>query len=98
MYEQNHQGLTVYLPKEVDHHTVDKIRMEIDRRIIENGVSAIIFNFRDTTFMDSSGIGLLMGRYKLVNYIGGQVCAVKVNEKLKKLLILANVDKYVKIE
>lgn len=98
MYEQNQQGLTVYLPKELDHHTADKIRVEIDRQIIQNGVSAIIFNFRDTTFMDSSGIGLLLGRYKLVHYVGGQVCAVKVNEKLKKLLILANVDKYVQIE
>lgn len=98
MYEQSSQRLIVYLPKELDHHAADRIREEVDKQIIQNGVSAVIFNFQDTTFMDSSGIGLLLGRYKMVNYVGGQVCAVRVNEKLKKLLMLANVHQYVQIE
>lgn len=97
MYEQTNQGLTVLLPKEIDHHTADGIRQEVDRRIVQDGVSAIIFDFKNTTFMDSSGIGLLMGRYKMVSYVGGSICATGTNEKIKKLLCLANVQKYVHI-
>lgn len=95
MYEQRNQELTVLLPKELDHHAADGIRREVDRRIEQTGVSAIIFDFRETTFMDSSGIGLLMGRYKMVSYVGGNVYAVGMSEKLKRLLCLANVQKYV---
>lgn len=97
MYEQTSRGLTVYLPKELDHHTADSIRKEVDRRIVQNGISAVTFDFRNTTFMDSSGIGLLIGRYKMVNYVGGSVCAVGVSEKIEKLLCLANVQKFVQI-
>ena len=97
MYEQTNQGLTVLLPKEIDHHTADGIRQEVDRRIVQDGVSAIIFDFRNTTFMDSSGIGLLMGRYKMVSYVGGSICVTGANEKIRKLLCLANAQKYVHI-
>lgn len=97
MYQHTSNGLTVYLPKELDHHTADEIRREVDKRIVQHGISAVIFDFRDTTFMDSSGIGLLMGRYKMVSYVGGSVCAVEVSEKVEKLLKLANVQKFVQI-
>lgn len=97
MYEQSNKGLTVYLPKELDHHVADGIRKEVDKRIIQNGISVVVFNFGNTTFMDSSGIGLLMGRYKMVNYVGGSVSAVGVSEKIEKLLKFANVQKFVQI-
>ena len=97
MYEQTSRGLTVHLPKELDHHAADGIRSEVDKRIMTSGVSAIFFDFRDTTFMDSSGVGLLLGRYKMVSYVGGSVYALRVSEKLEKMLMLANVQKYVHI-
>lgn len=97
MYEQYNRELTVHLPKELDHHTADGIRQEIDRRIVQNGLSVVTFDFGKTTFMDSSGIGLLIGRYKMVNYVGGCVRAVEVSEKIEKLLRFANVQKFVKI-
>ena len=97
MYKQSQGGLMVHLPKELDHHTADRIRQEVDRRIVSYGITAVTFDFQDTTFMDSSGIGLLMGRYKMVSYVGGSVCAVGMSEKLKKLPMLANVQKYIQI-
>ncbi|MCI8371910.1 MAG: anti-sigma factor antagonist [Lachnospiraceae bacterium] len=97
MYEQSGGRLTVHLPSELDHHTADGIRKEIDKKIMQEGVSAILFDFSNTTFMDSSGVGLLMGRYKMVSYVGGSVYAVRVPEKIEKLLCLANVEKYVHI-
>jgi len=97
MYQQSNNGLTVYLPKELDHHVADEIRKEVDKRIVELGISDIVFDFGNTTFMDSSGIGLLMGRYKMVNYVGGSVRAVRVSTKIEKLLKFANVQKFVQI-
>lgn len=97
MYEQSNRGLTVHLPKELDHHAADEIRKEVDRRIMNQGMSAIYFDFSNTTFMDSSGIGLLMGRYKMVSYVGGQIVVMGASEKITSLLRLANVHKYVTI-
>lgn len=96
MYQQNDNKLTIRLPKEIDHHKADGIRKEVDKQIVQNGISAIVFDFKDTTFMDSSGIGLLMGRYKMVNYVGGSVVAVNVSKKIKMLLSFANVEKFIK--
>lgn len=97
MYQQYDSRLTISLPKEIDHHEADGIRKEVDRRIIQNGISVIVFDFRNTTFMDSSGIGLLMGRYKMVNYIGGSVMAINVSKKIEMLLSLAGIQKFVQI-
>lgn len=98
MYTITKEGLMVHLPKELDHHIADGIRKEVDRRIVQNGITAVVFDFEETDFMDSSGIGLLMGRYKMVNYVGGTVYAIHLNDKLKKLLQLANVQQYVHIQ
>ena len=97
MYEQFNNGLNVYLPQEVDHYTAEEIRREVDKRIEKGGVSLVTFDFRNTSFMDSSGIGLIMGRYKMVNYIGGSVCVVNVSDKIDRLLKLARVQQFVQI-
>lgn len=97
MYEQTNSGLTVRLPKELDHHSADGIRQEVDKRILQDGVSAIVFDFYQTTFMDSSGVGLLLGRYKMVSYVGGSVYAVRVSDKVEKMLSLANIQKYIHV-
>lgn len=97
MYELKNQKLKVYLPKELDHHVADQIRQEVDGAIIQKGICAVVFDFQKTEFMDSSGIGLLMGRYKMVNYVGGYVQVVGLSKKLERLLEISNVDQYVQI-
>lgn len=97
MYKQSRGGLVVHLPNELDHHTADSIRQEVDRRIVNYGITAVTFDFEETSFMDSSGIGLLMGRYKMVSYVGGSVCAIGMSDKIRKLLMLANVQKYIQM-
>lgn len=98
MYKQLQGCLMVHLPGELDHHAADMIRQEVDRRIVNYGITAVTFDFQDTSFMDSSGIGLLMGRYKMVNYVGGSVRATGMSDKIKKLLMLANVQQYIQME
>ena len=65
--------LTVFLQGEIDHHTAKGMREEIDRAIDFNMPSLLILDFSQVTFMDSSVIGLVMGRFKNLQNI---VCHV----------------------
>ena len=80
-YQVQENCLTIYLPREVDHHNADEIRKEADAVISRNHIRYVIFDFDRTDFMDSSGIGIIMGRYKTVSLIGGEVWAVHTNER-----------------
>ena len=66
-YQVEENCLTIYLPREVDHHNADEIRKEADAVISRNHIRYVIFDFDRTDFMDSSGIGIIMGRYKTVS-------------------------------
>lgn len=63
-YELQGQSLIVYVTKELDHHAVIDLRATSDKLIQAGNVKHIIFDFSDVDFMDSSGIGLIMGRHK----------------------------------
>ncbi|HIU76769.1 MAG TPA: anti-sigma factor antagonist [Candidatus Pelethocola excrementipullorum] len=90
--------LTIRIPDELDHHSAETIR-EGSERILENqGIREVIFDFRDTQFMDSSGIGMLMGRYRSMNQMGGTVKAVHVKERVAKILQLSGIFKVIPIE
>ena len=57
--------LLLKLTGELDHHNAEKIRKKLDKEIISNGAQTVVFDLSGLTFMDSSGIGVLLGRYKL---------------------------------
>lgn len=97
-YEQTKNGLIVRLPSEIDHHAADEIRREVDKKIELNGISNLIFDFENTSFMDSSGIGLLLGRYKMVHYLGGNVTAIHVSAHLFRTMKLAGIQKLITIK
>ena len=62
--------LVIRMPKELDHHTTGQIPGTADRMIGEKNIQRIEFDFRDTGFMDSSGIGVIMGRYQKLRQCG----------------------------
>ena len=57
-------NLTIHMPKELDHHNAEEIKREADRLLGTRNIRSIIFDFEKTSFMDSSGIGVLLNRYK----------------------------------
>ena len=69
-FEKSGTVLTVHLPAELDHPASDEIRRDSDRIIGHNYIKNMIFDFSETVFMDSSGIGLLMGRYRALGMRG----------------------------
>ena len=83
---QNNETLTIKLSGELDHHKANEIRTQIDEAIHENLPPRLIFDLHDVTFMDSSGIGVIMGRYKKVTALGGTVAFTGVNNCIDKLV------------
>ena len=63
-YEAHGQTLEIHLPKELDHHNCRNLKYETDLLLSENYISKVVFDFSRTEFMDSSGIGILLNRYK----------------------------------
>ena len=96
-YQVQENCLTIFLPSELDHHNAEDIRKHADRVIEEQQIRCVIFDFTDTNFMDSSGIGVIMGRYKLIYLLGGEVWAVHANERMKKILTMSGVTRIIQI-
>lgn len=89
--------LIIHLPSELDHHSSEQIRKEADRLIQSRNIRCVLFDFEQTTFMDSSGIGMLIGRYKMMRFLGGAVLAVQVNERMQRILTMAGIYKIMDI-
>lgn len=89
--------LMVRMPQEVDHHLAAYISENADQYILEDGVEHIVFDFENTRFMDSSGIGIIMGRYRKIACFGGKVYAIHVDRHMERILKLAGITKVVEI-
>ena len=89
--------LCVKLPEEVDHHKSAYISENADRYILGEQVNHVVFDFEDTRFMDSSGIGIIMGRYKKIACFGGKVFAVHADRQIKRILYMSGMHKIIEI-
>lgn len=96
-YNSNSKTLTAFLDGEIDHHCAVDIRMEIDLKIRELAPEKLILDYGDVTFMDSSGIGLIMGRHKLIQSLGGCIEVKNVPDKLYKVVRLSGIEKLGKV-
>lgn len=89
--------LCIRMPKELDHHMATGIHRRADEIICESDVKNLIFDFSDTEFMDSSGIGVILGRYKKISCFGGKVYVVHASMQIRKILQMSGVHKIVEI-
>ncbi len=95
LYEVRGENLLIYLPEELDHHNAKVITEQSDWYIISQQIKNVIFNFKRTNFMDSSGIGVIMGRYKLINNIGGQIIVTNINQTIDRIFTISGLYKLV---
>lgn len=86
LYVVENETLILNLPEELDHHVAGVIREKTDDLFREMKIRNVVFDYENTSFMDSSGIGLVMGRYREVRYLKGNVYIVGVNEKISRIL------------
>lgn len=101
-YEISQRCLIIRLNEELDHHNAIKIRERADRIIERNHIKHIIFDFTGVDFMDSAGIGVIMGRYKKVIFIGGKIAVASINSAVDRIFRLSGlykiIDKYDSVE
>lgn len=94
-FEKIKRTLVIKLDGEIDHHFADDIRDKIDREFNKQNCKNIIFNFEDITFMDSSGIGMIIGRFKLTQEKGGNTLACSLGESPKRLFNMSGLAKII---
>ncbi len=89
--------LFVTVSGEIDHHNSAVIRESIDIELKCGGIQQLIFDFSSLEFMDSSGIGVIMGRYRLISSMGGTVSVIGAAPYIEKILRLSGLEKIVQI-
>ena len=82
---------------EIDHHNARELRTELDRYIITVQPSEMVLDMKGITFMDSSGIGLIMGRSKLIRECGGKLEVREPQPYIKRVLRLSGIERIVRI-
>lgn len=92
------EKMTVYLDGEIDHHSAAIIRAGIDEGILASRPKVLIMDFGGITFMDSSGIGLIMGRYRLLKPMGGEIIMTNMPKSISKVMKLSGLEKIGRIE
>ena len=89
--------LVFKITDEIDDCTVQKIRRRADYEIERYMPRKVIFDFNSVTFMDSAGIGLIIGRYRIANMLGGTVEIANVTDSIKRVLEISGLLKIIKI-
>ena len=87
--ERNGSTLILHISEELDHHMAMQVSKTVDTQIEKGNLKTLIFNFTGMTFMDSSGIGMVMGRYKKMNYIGGKTYVAGVHEAVDRIFAMS---------
>lgn len=95
-FDKNLDSLIVHLIGELDHHSAEEVRVKIDDRIERDNITKVILDFSKVTFMDSSGIGAVVGRYKKVAAKGGKICVADVNSSVNRVFELSGLFKIIK--
>lgn len=90
-FEMTEDILIADLDGELDHHTSALIREEIDKTVDAFHSKHLIFNFQKVAFMDSSGIGVIMGRYNKISQLGGRLVITGCNEYIDRILDMAGI-------
>jgi stage II sporulation protein AA (anti-sigma F factor antagonist) len=79
------------LTEEIDHHSSNRIRKRADYEIQRFMPKEVIIDLKKVKFMDSAGIGLLLGRYKVANCYGGKLSVANANPKIKNIIEMSGI-------
>ena len=97
VFFERDKTLLIEITEEIDHHVADKLRRKIDEDITRYMPRKVIFDFNKVSFMDSAGIGMVIGRYKMMNMIGGVTQMKNVKTSIKKIFEMSGVAKIIPI-
>ena len=89
--------LVFKITDEIDDHSVQKIRRKADYEMERYMPRKVIFDFDSVTFMDSAGIGFLIGRYKFANMIGAKLEISNLTQSVKKIFEMSGILKLIPV-
>ncbi|TYQ16397.1 UNVERIFIED_CONTAM: SpoIIAA-like anti-anti-sigma regulatory factor [Acetivibrio alkalicellulosi] len=80
---------------ELDHHSAEYVRQKIDSELIKSSTKNMVFDFSNVSFMDSSGIGVIIGRYKNIQKLNGKLAITNINEQIKRIFEMSGLLKII---
>lgn len=87
--------MTVELTGEIDHHTASHLRMRVDSALMQNRPDRLVLDFSGVTFMDSSGVGLVLGRYKKTNEMNCRLAVSGLNARDMKMMKMSGLQQLI---
>lgn len=97
-YELKDGVLEIKLMGEIDHHSAVSVRADIDGLMFDLRPKKVVLDLSEISFMDSSGLGLIMGRYSLIKELGGTLSLRAPTVAVMKILTLAGMERMITIE
>lgn len=94
---EENDALIACIYGEIDHHSARDIREELDGRISRFMPKSLVLDFGHVSFMDSSGIGLIMGRYKLMGSLGGTITIRGASETIRRVMVISGIPRLAEI-
>ena len=92
-FKRKNKTLIILVAGEIDHHSSKELRSKTESALEQMGGRNIIFGFQEVTFMDSAGIGVMIGRYKQVQSLGGRIAIACPNEKIEEMIQLSGLSR-----
>lgn len=90
--------LLVRLVGELDHHAAEQLRTKVEKEFENGELKHIVLNLEHLSFMDSSGLGVILGRYKQVKNVGGEMVVCAISPAVKRLFDMSGLFKIVRLE
>ena len=87
--------LIVSLAGELDHHSAEYVRQKIDNELMKSSNRDVILDFSDVSFMDSSGIGVVIGRYKNIQKLNGKLAIINLNSQVRRIFEMSGLLKII---
>ncbi|MED4204280.1 anti-sigma F factor antagonist [Neobacillus mesonae] len=97
-FETKHDVLCIRLSGELDHHTADELREKVTAVIERDEIRHIVLNLKQLSFMDSSGLGVILGRYKQIKQVHGEMVVCAISPAVKRLFDMSGLFKIIKME
>jgi stage II sporulation protein AA (anti-sigma F factor antagonist) len=97
-FEVCHDVLLIRLSGELDHHTAEELRVKVTDTLEKERIRHIVLNLEHLTFMDSSGLGVILGRYKQIKNLGGEMIVCSISPTVKRLFDMSGLFKIIRLE
>jgi len=96
--EVKQEVLCIRLSGELDHHTADELRSQTVQAIESHDIRHIVLNLEHLSFMDSSGLGVILGRYKQIKQLDGEMVVCAISPPIQRLFDMSGLFKIIRLE